>query len=180
MLEIFVDGKEVYVLEQNKFVSVPSCTLTLEHSLISIAKWESKWHVPYLNAKKRTSAQELDYIRCMVVGQIKNEYIFACLTPDNISKIQAYVEYSMTATSFSSDGPKNNKKQKITAETLYCRMFANNIPMECQKWHLNRLIALIRVCEEFNRPPTKMDKRQTAAYYAEENARRRKQYNSRG
>ena len=180
MLEIIVPEDEVYLPVSNKFVKVPSCTLTLEHSLISLAKWESKWHMPYLNAQKRTSAQELDYIQCMVVGPIKNKYVFSVLSPDNIAQIHAYVENSMTATTFSSIEPSKKNHDIITAETLYCRMFANNIPMECQKWHLNRLITLIRVCDEFNHPPSKMSKRQTAEYYAEQNALRRKQYNSKG
>ncbi|MFA6837200.1 MAG: hypothetical protein WCR04_12465 [Fibrobacteraceae bacterium] len=179
MLEITVPADEIYLPKENKFVAVKSCTLTLEHSLISIAKWEAKWHMPYLNAKKRTSMQELDYIRCMVVGPIKNDYVFSVLTPKNIAQIRAYMEDSMTATTFSKS-PHSSSREVVTAETLYCRMFANNIPMECQKWHLNRLLTLIRVCDAKNGPRSKMSKRQTATYYAEQNALRRAKYNSRG
>ena len=179
MLEILVPENEIYLPGQNRFVPIPSCVLTLEHSLISISKWEAKWHVPYLNAKKRTSAQELDYIRCMAVGPVKNEYVFSVLTPENIDQIKAYIDNTMTATIFSK-GPRPVTKEVVTAEVLYCRMFANNIPMECQKWHLNRLLTLIRVCDAKNGPRSKMSKRQTAAHYAEQNALRRAKYNTRG
>ena len=180
MLEILVPENEFYQASQNRFITIPSCVLTLEHSLISIAKWESKWHLPYLSsAVKRTSAQELDYIRCMSVGPVKNDFIFSALSPDNLEQIRNYIDDTMTATTFSKTQPSRNR-QIVTAEVLYARMFANNIPMECQKWHLNRLLTLIRVCDTMNNPPTKMSKKQTAARYAEQNALRRAQHNTKG
>ena len=179
MLEINIPANELYHPKQNRFIVIPSCTLTLEHSLISIAKWESKWHIPYLDAKKRSVEQELDYIRCMTIGPIKNDYIFSVLTQENIAQIRSYIDDTMTATTFSK-GQRSTSKEIITAEILYCRMFANNIPMECQKWHLNRLITLIRVCDSTNGPRSKMNKKQTAMHYAEQNALRRAKYNTRG
>ncbi len=180
MLEITVPENEFYHPGKNMFITIPSCTLSLEHSLISVAKWESKWHVPYLNAQKRTAAQELDYVRCMVIGIIKNDYVFSALSPENVTQIQNYIDDTMTATTFSKTTPQSKNRQIVTAEVLYARMFANNIPMECQKWHLNRLLTLIRVCDTTNSPPTKMSKKQTAARYAEQNALRRAQHNSKG
>lgn len=135
--------------------------------------------MPYLNAKKRTHEQELDYIRCMVVGSVKNDYVFSVLSPENIVQIQTYIDDTMTATTFPK-GPRSASKEIVTAELLYCRMFANNIPMECQKWHLNRLLTLIRVCDIKNGPRSKMTKRETAMYYAEQNARNKAKYNTRG
>jgi len=179
MLEITVPENEFFHPGQNKFISSPSCILSLEHSLISVAKWEAKWHTPYLNAKQRTFAQELDYIRCMVIGPVKNDYVFSALSSDNIAQIRSYIDDPMTATTFSKS-PNSMSKQVVTAEILYSRMFADNIPMECQKWHLNRLLTLIRVCDSKNSPPTKMNKKQTAAHYAEQNALRRAQYNTKG
>lgn len=179
MLEITVPENEFYHPGGNKFITIPSCVLSLEHSLISIAKWESKWHIPYLNAKQRTAAQELDYIRCMVIGTVKNDYVFSALSHENIVQIQNYIDDTMTATTFSKSQQSGSKKI-VTAEILYCRMFANNIPMECQKWHLNRLLTLIRVCDTTNSPPTKMNKKQAAARYSEQNALRRAQYNTKG
>ena len=179
MLEITVPANEFYHPGQNKFITTPSCVLSLEHSLISVAKWESKWHIPYLNATKRTTAQELDYIRCMTIGSVKNDYVFSALSSDNINQIRNYIDDTMTATTFKKS-QNSISKQVVTAEILYCRMFANNIPMECQKWHLNRLLTLVRVCDTKNSPPSKMNKKQTAAHYAEQNALRRAQYNTKG
>lgn len=179
MLEITVSTDEIYLPARNQFVTIPACTLILEHSLISIAKWESKWHVPYLNAKKRSREQELDYIRCMAVGPVKNDLVFSILSPKNMSQIRGYIDNTMTATTFSKSSRPPSRKT-VTAEVLYCRMFANNIPMECQKWHLNRLLTLIRVCDEASGSHSKMNKQQTAAHYAEQNALRRAKYNTKG
>ena len=101
MLEIIVPESEVYVPRENRFVAIQTCRLTLEHSLMSIAKWEAKWHVPYLDGKKRTPAQELDYIRCMTVGPVKDPSVYSVLSAENIASITAYIEDSMTATTFS-------------------------------------------------------------------------------
>lgn len=179
MLEITVPENEIYNSTTNTFVTVPSCVITLEHSLISVAKWESKWRIPYLSAKKRTGRQELDYIRCMAVGPVKDKHVFEVLSAENISQIREYIDEPMTATTFTkSERPAS--KDVVTSEVLYCRMFANNIPMECQKWHLNRLLTLIRVCDASAGPRQKMTKRQTATRYAEQNALRRAKYNTRG
>ena len=179
MLEITVPSDEIYLPKQNRLVSIQSCILTLEHSLISISKYEAKWHTPYLNMKERSREQELDYIRCMVVGSIKDDRVFSILTPENLAQIRAYMDDSMTATTFPNTS-HSSSREVVTAESLYYRMFANNIPMECQKWHLNRLLTMIRVCDAKRGPKTKMTKQQTAAYYAEQNALRRAKYNSRG
>lgn len=179
MLEIIIEAKEFYNQQQNKFVTTQPCTLTLEHSLISLAKWESKWHIPYLSDVEKTAEQELDYIRCMIIGNVPNEDILKALSVDNVLTIKEYIDNPMTATTFSKKGGKTEKKA-ITAEVIYARMFTHNIPMECQKWHLTRLFTLLRVCDLDNAPKQKMTKRETSAYYAEQNAARRAKYNSRG
>ena len=178
MLEITVPANEIYHPGECRFINIPACVLVLEHSLLSVRKWEAKWHTPYLNAK-RTLEQDLDYIRCMAVEPIENEYVFSVLSPENIEQIQTYMDDTMTATTFSKDSRPPSKK-KVTAEILYCRMFANNIPMECQTWHLNSLISLIKVCEENNGPKQKMTKQETARHYAEQNALRKAEYNTKG
>lgn len=179
MLEITIEAKEFYNQQQNRFITTTPCTLTLEHSLISLAKWESKWHIPYLSDTEKTAEQELDYIRCMIIGNIPNEDILKALSVDNVLEIKAYIDDPMTATTFSKKSGKPEKKI-ITSEVIYARMFANNIPMECQKWHLTRLFTLLRVCDLDNAPKQKMTKKETSAYYAEQNAARRAKYNSRG
>lgn len=180
MLDIIIKEDEFYNQSLNKFINIPFCKITLEHSLISLSKWESKWHIPYLSNSEKTAAQELDYIRCMVIGNIPNKYIFDALSIENIQKIKLYIDNSMTATTFSKTPNKRSKKETITAEVIYGRMFANNIPIECHKWHLNRLFALIRVCDLSNSPQSKMSKKETAMWNAEQNAARRAKYNTRG
>lgn len=179
MLEIIIEAKEFYNQQQNRFVTTQPCTLTLEHSLISLAKWESKWHIPYLSDVEKTAEQELDYIRCMIIGSVPNEDILKALSVENILEIKSYIDDPMTATTFSKKGGKTEKKA-ITAEVIYARMFTHNIPMECQKWHLTRLFTLLRVCDLDSGPKQKMTKRETSAYYAEQNAARRAKFNSRG
>lgn len=179
MLEIIVPKNEVYIVRENRFVTVQECKLTLEHSLISVAKWEAKWHTPYLDGKKKP-AQEIDYIRCMTVGPPKDPAVYSSLSDDNLDAIKSYIDDTMTATVFSKRKTGKKSARVFTAENIYARMFANNIPMECQKWHLNRLLTLIRVCDESNTPPKKMSKRETASYYAEQNALRRAKYKTRG
>ena len=182
MLEIIIEAKEFYNQQQNRFVTTQPCTLTLEHSLISLAKWESKWHIPYLSVpNEKTAEQELDYIRCMVIGSVPNEDILKALSFDNVLMIKEYIDNPMTATVFSKNqNQKKMKREVITAEVIYSRMFENNIPIECQKWHLNRLLTLIRVCDLNSSPKQKMTKKETSAYYAAQNAARRAKYNSRG
>ena len=182
MLELTVAEKEFYDSESSTFIKTPGCILTLEHSLISLAKWESKWEVPYFDGNKKTIEQDMDYIRCMVVGPIKNELIFTNFSNSELLQIQNYNQRLMTATTFSE--PKNpQKKQKkeiMTAEVIYARMFMHQIPMECQKWHLNRLLTLIKVCDLRNAPSEKMSKKQSTLWAAEQNAARKAKYNTRG
>lgn len=181
MLEINTTEDEFYEPRTNKFIQIPACTLTLEHSLISLAKWESKWHVPYFdNTIAKTTAQDLDYIRCMVVGNIKSEHVFKVLSVENIIKIRDYIKNPMTATTFQKKSVGKTKKEVTTAETLYAHMFAHSLPIECQKWHLNRLLTLLKVCDLQNAPREKMTKKQTAQWNAEQNAARKAKYNTRG
>jgi hypothetical protein len=181
MLEITVKENEFYDQNTNKFITIPECTLTLEHSLISLAKWESKWQIPYFDDNKKTPAQDLDYIRCMVVGNVKNEHVFKALSFDDVMQIQKYINAPMTATTFRKNTKTTKpKKEVMTAEVIYAHMFAHSIPVECQKWHLNRLLTLLKVCDLQNAPKEKMSKKQTALWNAEQNAARKAKYNTRG
>jgi hypothetical protein len=180
MLEITTLEDEFYDQKENKFIPIPAYTLTLEHSLISLAKWESKWHMPYFDTPNKTSIQDLDYIRCMVIGPIKNDSVFNALSVDNISAIRDYIKNPMTATTFHKKTSTRGKKEITTAESLYAHMFSHSVPIECQKWHLNRLLTLLRVCDLRNAPREKMSKKQTASWNAEQNAARRAKLNTRG
>ena len=182
MLEITTIEDEFYDSRTNKFIHIPACTLTLEHSLISVAKWEAKWQIPFFDSKPKTPEQDLDYIRCMVIGNIKDDRVFEALSVENIIQIQNYMSAPMTATVIKETPNKNTKKRKevMTAEVIYAHMFTLNIPLECQKWHINRLFTLLKVCNLQSAPKEKMTPAQTRAWNAEQNAARRAKYNSRG
>ena len=145
MLTITVPEGEIYNEETNEFVYTKETTLRLEHSLVSISKWESKWKTPFLGKEKKTQAQVLDYIKCMTTTQNVPEHVFLCLSPKNFDEIGQYIEDPRTATWFS-DNNNRPTSEVVTSELIYYWMTAFNIPFECQKWHLNRLLTLIKVC----------------------------------
>ena len=178
MLEITIPGQEMWDESKEEFISTKGTTIQLEHSLISLSKWESKWHKPFLGKGEKTVEETLDYIRCMTLTQNVNPEVYSFITNDIVNQIIGYIEDSMTATWFAEDkiaeGGKSKEKRVVTSELIYCWMVTLNIPFECQKWHLNRLLTLIRVCNEENKPPEKKNKREIAKNHAAINAARRK------
>lgn len=180
MLRITIPAMEQYSEVTNEFITTKEQTLTLEHSLISISKWESKWCKSFIDSKDKTTEEMIDYIRCMTLTSNVNPDIYYCLSQENIDAINAYIEAPMTATVFNNIGDNGGQKDKITSELIYYWMIACNIPWECEKWHLNRLITLIRVCNVKNTPPKKMSTRDIMNRNASLNAARRQKMNSRG
>lgn len=167
--------------EKQEFVEAKHCTLQLEHSLVSLSKWESKWHKSFLSNKDKSNEEILDYVRCMTITQNVDPSIYFKLTNDNYKEIQQYIENPMTATYFSEDkNTKGTSREVITSELIYYWMIALTIPPQYEKWHLNRLLTLIRVCNIKNQPPKKRSKRDILSRNAALNAARRKQYNSKG
>lgn len=181
MLRITIPSRDdLWDESKGEFVVSKEQKLVLEHSLVSLSKWEAKWCKPFLSKQEKTAEETIDYIRCMTLTQDVDPEVYYFLTDDNIREINAYIDAPMTATWFSnSNAGKQNRKQ-ITAELVYYWMIALNIPFECQKWHLNRLLTLIRVCEAENSPPKKMSRREILSQNAALNAARRKQLNSKG
>lgn len=165
---------------KEEFVSAEEKTLDLEHSLVSLSRWESKWCKPFLSSDNKTDEEVLDYIKFMTVTRNVDPDVYSHLTVDNFTQINNYINAPMTATTFSDD--KNGKKSRevITAELIYYWMIALQIPVEFEKWHLNRLLTLVRVCNIKNAPPKKMSKRDVMSRNAKLNAARRQQLNSRG
>ncbi len=154
-------------------------TLRLEHSLVSLSKWESKWCEPFISDKEKTTEQIIDYVKHMTITQNVPDKVYERLDENHIKEIMQYIEAPMTATTFGEDKEKNKKTingEKITAEIIYYWMIALNIPSEYQKWHLNKLITLIRVISKKNEPPKKMSMDERRAL----NAARRKKHNTRG
>ena len=180
MLTITVPEREMYDEETNTFRSRKSQTLQLEHSLVSLSKWESKWCKPFLTQDSKTLEETIDYIKCMTITQNVDPEVYSRLSNDNIKAINAYIDAPMTATTFSDNKKSGGSKEITTSELIYYWMISFNIPMECQKWHLNRLLVLIRVCNIKNAPPKKMNKRDVINQYASLNAARRQQLNSKG
>lgn len=182
MIRITVPANELWDDANQEFISVKQQTLQLEHSLVSLSKWESKWRKSFLSSKDKTYEETLDYIKCMTITQNVDPYVYLCLTTENVTAINDYIDAPMTATVFYED--ENNQsinKDTVTSELIYYWMIAYNIPFDkCEKWHLNRLITLIRVCAIKNKPPKKMSPRATASQYAALNAARRKKYNTKG
>lgn len=185
MLEIVIPEAQFWDEKKEEFVYIKGTKLVLEHSLVSISKWESKWKKPFLQEGNKTYEETIDYIRCMMITQNVDPNIFRCLTMENIDTIQKYIDSELTATWFSEDTKRNGKKKRsngkqITSELIYYWMIAAGVPMECQKWHLSRLMTLIRVCSEENKEPEKMSKRDIYKQNAALNAARKKRLHTKG
>lgn len=181
MLSIIVPlGSEQWDEENQEFIEPKKQTLQLEHSLISLSKWESKWCKPFFSKTAKTDEETLDYIKCMTITQNVSQEVYNHLTPNNIEEINKYIEAPMTATTFSDDRSNKQNREIVTAELIYYWMISLQIPPEYQKWHLNKLLTLIRVCNVKNAPPRKMSKREIMSRNAQLNAARRKQLSSKG
>ena len=180
MLRITIPATELWDTEKEEFITVAKeQTLQLEHSLVSLSKWESTWCKPFLSKEEKTHEETIDYIKCMTITQNVNPEVYNRLTKSNIQDINKYIEAPMTATVFNNRS-SSSRREVITSEIIYYWMISFNIPMECQKWHLNKLLTLIRVCDAKNASPKKMSKRDTISQYAALNAARRKKMNTKG
>lgn len=162
------------------FIYAQTVTLQLEHSLVSLSKWESKWCKSFLSKNEKTPEETFDYIKCMTITEGVDPDVYNHLTNQHIQQINKYIEAPMTATYFSDQKNGGGSREVITSELIYYWMIALQIPFECQYWHLNRLLTLVRVCNIKNQPPKKMSKRDITSRNAALNAARRKQMNSRG
>lgn len=178
MLKITIPANEMWDEKNEEFVSIKETTLSLEHSLVSISKWESKFKKSFISSKERTPEEILEYIKFMTLTQNVPEIVYSFLTKENIDEINNYIADPMTATTFSDKSKKRNNRI-ITSELIYYWMFANQIPKECEKWHINRLMTLIGVFGAENNQE-KMSKKDLAKKYASLNAARRRASGSKG
>ena len=178
--EVVSKAGEMFDERTHTFSSTKEQTLQLEHSLVSLSKWESKWCKAFLTKEEKSIAETIDYIKCMTITQNVDPNVYNFLNQSNIEEINKYIESPMTATVFYDENNQGRSKETITSELIYYWMISLNIPMECQKWHLNRLLTLIRVCNIKNAPPKKMSRRDAANRYAALNAARRNKLNSTG
>lgn len=180
MLQITIPNGEMFDERTQEFVTIKGQTISLEHSLMSLAKWEAKWNKPFLRKEEKTVEETIDYIRSMTLTQNVDPAVYNFLTNDILDQVSKYIEAPMTATWFNEEKEKKKNKEVITAEIIYWWMIALNIPFECQKWHLNRLLTLIRVCSLKNEPPKKMSKRELMNRNRALNDARRKAGNTSG
>ena len=165
---------------KEEFVEAKTQTLQLEHSLESLSKWQSKRKKPFYSKEKISDAETLAYIKCMTLTKNVDPSVYDHLTTKNIKEVIDYICDPMTATTFSKNDKNPVNREVITSELIYYWMIASNIPFECQKWHLNRLITLIRVCGIKSTPPKKRSMRDIMSRNAALNAARRKQMNTKG
>lgn len=185
MLKIVVPPALQFDEETNEFHETKEITLTLEHSLVSISKWEAKWGIPFLSSiHEKTEEMYLDYIRCMTLTQNVDPRVYYSLSAENRDSISKYIEAPMTATWFKDTKGHSGNKRIVTSELIYCWMIGLQIPVEFQKWHINRLLTLIRVCNEenaaANNPKKNKMSRTDVAQRNKLNAARRKARNSKG
>ena len=180
MLQITIPSRELWDEEKQEFNNTKEQVLQLEHSLVSISKWEAKWCKTFLSKKEKTNEETIDYIRCMTITQNVNPDVYCYLTKENMEQINAYISAPMTATWFSDETTGTTNREQITSELIYYWMIAFNVPMECQKWHLNRLLTLIRVCNIKNKQPKQMNRREIMSRNAALNAARRKKLGTKG
>lgn len=180
MLEITIPHQEYYDEINNVFIDVKETTLQLEHSLISLQKWEAKHHKPFLRTEK-TISEITDYIRCMTIGKVDPK-IYSFIPTSVIKEVVEYIKDPMTAATFNDNliGASKGSGEFITAETIYYWMISLQIPEEYRKWHLQQLLTLIKFMNEKNKPKKKMSKKEAAAYRAKLNAERLAKYKTHG
>ena len=180
MLPITVTQADLFDDELQMFIPVKTHTLRLEHSLVSLSKWESKWHKPFLANTEKTYEETIDYIRCMNMTQNTDPMVFRALTDDQIRQINEYIDNPMTATTVPDikNGPPS--REQVTSELIYYWMVALNIPFECEKWHLNRLLTLIKVTNFKNQPPKKMSNSEILSRNRALNEARKKKFHTKG
>jgi hypothetical protein len=179
VLKLYILGTEFLDESNSELVTTEDVVLELEHSLVSLSKWESTWEKPFLGPDKKTIEETIGYIKAMTLTPDVPPETFLRLNNAHFEQVNKYIESKMTATWFS-DKPSPASREIVTAELIYYWMVSLNIPFECENWHLNRLFTLIKVCNQKNSPPKKMSRRELAERNRALNAQRKAQLKSKG
>lgn len=181
MLTIVIPGTELYDEVNEEFASSDDVELDLEHSLFSMSKWESAFEKPFLADEEKTNKEIFAYIKAMTITSKVSDEVYYRLTKENVASINEYINSKQTATWFSEKNHPSKSREVITTELIYYWMISFNIPMECQHWHLNRLLTLIKIFSIKNADPKKkLSRGELAARNRELNAQRRAQLGTRG
>ena len=180
MLKVIIPSVECFDEKTQTFINTDETVLELEHSLVSLSKWESKWHKPFLTKDKKTKEETLDYFRCMTLTPNVDPLVYYTIPKPIYDQIDAYLNDSMTATWFSEQQNNKFNREIVTSELIYYWMVSLQIPFDCENWHLNRLMTLVKVCNIKNGPQKKMNRRDVVAQYAAINAARRQKLGTNG
>ena len=180
MLKLIIEGEELFNEETQEFQNFEDVTVEFEHSLLSLSKWESKHKVPFLSPDKKTPEDLFDYIQAMVITPHLDPEVLLRLSNSNIKEIQAYIDSSESATTFGDMPTQRGPGEIITSELIYYWMVAFTIPFECECWHINRLFALIRICNIKNSPETNRPRQEIARTYHDLNEQRKAQLGTTG
>lgn len=180
MLTITIPGIELYDEKESKFINLSSTVVTLEHSLLSLSKWEAKFEKPFLGPGEKSSSEILAYIECMLISPEEKSDCLDGLTEDNFTEINTYINSKQSATTFG-DLPEHKKVSEIiTSELIYFWMISFKVPFSCETWNLNRLFSLIRICNIKQSKPKRISTREQAQKRAELNAKRKAALNTTG
>lgn len=180
MLTIMVELQEGFDQNTQEFVAAKEYELHLEHSLVSLSKWESQWEKPFLGLDKKSTDETLSYVRCMALNEDVPPEVWTKLSVSNVKEINVYIDSKQTATTFNDVSERKGGREIITAEIVYYWMIALTIPFECQHWHLNRLLTLVRVCNLKNAPAKTMGRREAVDMQRRLNAERKARLNTTG
>lgn len=184
MLHVHVDETKLFFPEKNEFYPIKETDLTMEHSLLSLKKWESRWQVPFLGRTEKTAIQMLDYLKCMTLTKNVDPFVYQAIPESEMKRIGEYIKNPMCATRIGNPnliGAQRHSNEMVTAETIYYWMITLNIPVEFQKWHLEQLLALIKLTSIKNDPKKKkMPEKDIIKQNAEINRRNREKYGIKG
>lgn len=180
MLIIKIPGKELFDDEKEEFTNEEPIVLEMEHSLVSLSKWESKWKKPFLGEDSKTDEETLGYVIAMTVTLNIPPEVYSRLTRENLAAINDYINDKMTATWFNERSQQDKSREIITSELIYHWMSSLKIPMECEKWHLNRLFVRLKIAGIKSSPPKKLSPTEAAMERRRINEENRKRFNSNG
>lgn len=180
MLKLIVPGAELYNEVTKEFVKTETTSLQLEHSLLAISKWESKFAKAFLTQSEKTTEEGLAYVKAMIIDSDVPDEVLHQLSSENLSEINNYISSPQSATIFRELPVRGGRGETITSELIYYWMVAFNIPFECETWHISRLFSLIRICNVKNSKQKQMPKHELAARNRELNAQRRAELKTSG